>query len=64
MLSKKSYQKNDKFVTNKTKICLFYLFLFYEVNTKLLVDSFYFSSYPFRTKLFSCYNMRQSYSQF
>ena len=41
--------KNDIFVTSKTKICLFYLFyLFYEINTKLSVDSFYFSSYPFR----------------
>ena len=41
------YQKNDKFVTGKTKICLF-VYLFYEINTKLSVDSFHFSSYPFR----------------
>ena len=40
---------NDKFVTSKTKVCFFYKFyLFYEISTKLLVDSFYFSSYPFR----------------
>ena len=41
--------KNDKFVTSKTKICLFYWFyLFYKINTKLSVDSFYFSGYPLR----------------
>ena len=41
--------KNDKFVTSKTKIYLFYWFyFFYEINTKLSVDSFYFSGYPLR----------------
>ena len=43
-----SYQKNDKFVTSKTKTCLFYyqFYLFYEINTKLPVNS-----YPFRKSL-------------
>ena len=37
-----SYQKSDKFVSNKTII------FFYEIKTTLSVDSFYFSCYPFR----------------
>ena len=37
-----SYQKSDKFVSNKTTI------FFYEIKTTLSVDSFYFSCYPFR----------------
>ena len=41
-----SCQKIDKFVTSKTKILL--VLSFFETNTKLSVDSFYFSSYPFR----------------
>ena len=42
--------KNDKFVTNKTKTCLFrYSFVFfYEIKTKHSDSSFYFSCYPFR----------------
>ena len=56
---------------------LFKFYLFYEIDTKLSVDHFYFSSYPFRKpewekndvaqkkmKKSHIGNMPQSYSQF
>ena len=39
--------KNDKFVTNKAKIC-FICFNEHELKTKLSGDGFYFSCFPFR----------------
>ena len=37
--------KNDKYVK---KSLFYYSFIIYEIQTKLLVYSFYFSFYPFR----------------